>query len=195
MRAALPRCSLLTWTGDNPMEQFQKAAAFLEKIGLKVSIVNGVTGFLPGIFIKEGEILVSAEDDDLAGDMLHEGGHLAVTPSIFRDKITGDIESVGSIYDQILAEDRDHDDALIRAILQSGEGEAIAWSFAAARAAGVDTRLPFWHFAGNDGEEVHSMLAAGCHCGIHGLAAAGMTEIPRLRRQHAFPEMKRWLQI
>lgn len=79
--------------------------------------------------------------------------------------------------------------------MQCGESEAVAWSYAAAAAIGIDTRVPFYRGFEGTGLDLHDQIAAGYHFGIHGLAAVGMTQLPRRHHGTPFPRMKRWLQV
>lgn len=179
---------------------FSRAASFLERIGITVAVRPGTTGFLGPLRVSGSTIYVDHTGDELAGDLLHEGGHISVTPSIFREMLDDDTDAIGP---QMSAWLDEHpmalatwpEDPIGRAILQCGEMEAIAWSYAAARAAGVNARLPFGRGFDGNGAEVFGMLEAGAHFGINGLVAGGMTDAPQFRSAAAFPAMKRWLQI
>lgn len=83
-------------------------------------------------------------------------------------------------------------DPTCQGILQMGESEAIAWSFAAMKAAGVDLDTYWAPIADNFGgtaPEILIMLEARAHLGVNGLQAAGMSTV------RAFPAMLRWLQL
>ncbi|WP_454884267.1 hypothetical protein [Sphingomonas oryzagri] len=142
--------------------------------------------------------MVAQPDDDLACELLHEAGHLAVLPSMFRNEASGDLHDVSQLMsdwiDGHLAAVHP-DDPRIRAILQSGECEAVAWSYAAALAIGIDTRIPFYRGFDDEGLALHDQVASGYYFGVHGLAAGGMTDLPRPHLTSPFPRMKRWLQI
>lgn len=176
---------------------FTTCVEFLAQIGIHVQRVSGITGFLDNVKIEQGIIIVDPIDAAVCGSMLHEAGHIAVVPSMFRHLITGDAsESITDAMGKYLDNGENHFDypenPIARGILQSGECEAIAWSYAAARAIGIDTTLPFrLGFEGN-GLEVHTGLRMGHHFGINGLAAGGMTD---LRGGSAFPKMHKWMQV
>lgn len=175
---------------------FEPCASFLRSIGIEVEVVPGVSGFLRDIRIECGCILVDPVHNSVCGSMLHEGGHIAITPSVFRPLMTGDAtESIGPAMDRYIEEHPTlgfEEDPIVRGIVQAGDPEASAWSYAAAIAAGVDTMLPFQGFFDDQGEEIHDMIAAGRYLGINGLRAAGMIET---RGPNAFPKMLRWMQI
>lgn len=132
------------------------------------------------------------------GDILHEAGHVAVVPSLFRDKIKGDAEaSIRSHIDDYMNTHAFHSDdglftenEIMRGCLQCGEGEAMAWSYAAAFAAGIPPESVF-HDNSYDGEgkSLIEMFSMGAHFGVHGLQAAKMTTV------RTFPQMMRWFQV
>lgn len=178
---------------------YRACVHFLAEIGIAVRVEAGATGFLPGIRIEGETILVSEASDDLAGDLLHEAGHIAVVPALFRPHLTSNVDDSFPLMESYLVA-HPHalscwpEDPVARGIMQSGETEAIAWSYAAAYAIGVDTLLPFKKGFDGHGEDLHASLAAGQHLGIHGLAHAGMTDLPQRGRAAAFPNMKKWMQ-
>jgi hypothetical protein len=126
---------------------FPVCAAFLQGLGIPVTVVRGVSGFLNHVRIDKGGLLVDPISDEVCGSMLHEAGHIAVMPSLFRPLMTDDAGNT-AVQDAMDAYVDDHplgihDDPITRGILQSGETEAIAWSYAAAAHLAIDTRLPF----------------------------------------------------
>lgn len=165
---------------------FAKSATFLAGLGFRIRHDPHAEGFLTGVAIDKGALVVARPDDDLACELLHEAGHLAVLPSMFRNEASGDLHDVSQLMsdwiDGHLAAVHP-DDPRIRAILQSGECEAVAWSYAAAL--GFD----------DEGLALHDQVASGYYFGVHGLAAGGMTDLPRPYLTLPFPRMKRWLQI
>lgn len=175
---------------------FEKCAIFLKTIGISVHVVPGVTGFLKHVRIVNGNILIDPVSDAVCGSMLHEAGHIAVTPSLFRTAISDDAASAQAGMSAYLESCPNafgiEEDPIARGIMQSGETEAIAWSYAAAAAIGVDTALPFQLGFDGEGMDLHTMIAVGSYFGINGLAAGGMT---RVRRPDAFPKMIRWMQV
>src|ERR1700722_2635441 len=66
---------------------------FLNEIGLKV-VVAAISerAFLPGIRIERGTMRVDEAKLLYPGDLLHEAGHLAVTPSAERAEMCGNVE-------------------------------------------------------------------------------------------------------
>jgi hypothetical protein len=176
---------------------FNESASFLEAIGITVRIESGTTGFLDRIRVEGAGLIVDSDDPDIVGDMLHEAGHIAVIPGLFRHNLTANVDDAAPLMAKYFTDHPDcmawPEDPIARAILQAGEQEAIAWSFAAAHHLGIDTRMPFAKGFDGNGLEAHDMLVLGCHAGIHGLFHAGMTELPR--HGSGYPAMKRWMQI
>ncbi len=184
-----------------------RSIRFLEEIGIPVRETSLGNSFFNGISIEGGVIRIDhsklRRDWPLA-DLFHEAGHIAVTPSIFRDRIPDDADDLARLYDEYLethpnAFSGETEDPVARAILQSSEQEAIAWSYAAAVAANIDPRLVFPKTKdtfGGAGPSLRVQLEHGMHPGIQGLIAGGMTQSPRFKRGTApFPNMVRWLQL
>lgn len=180
---------------------------FLEEIGIPVREAPLGSSFFNGISIEGGIIRLDQSKlrrDWPLADLFHEAGHIAVTPSIFRDRIPDDADDLARLYDEYLeahpnAFSGEKEDPVARAILQSSEQEAIAWSYAAAVAAGIDPRLVFPKTKstfGGAGPTLRIQLEHGMHPGIQGLIAGGMTQSPRFKQSAAaFPRMVRWLQL
>ena len=176
-----------------------RALDFISSIGLEHRAVKSLCGtFLPNIRICEG--ILEYAPRATVGDLLHKAGHIAVTPDIFRSKIDGDAsESVVSHFEKWFEANPNAfgypEKPLARAIIQSGEQEAIAWSFAAARAAKINDELPFQRGFNGEGMSVWHDLTLGHHAGIKGLHHAGMTVYRSVANQGPFfPHMKKWLQ-
>jgi hypothetical protein len=51
--------------------------------------------FLPGILIHQGRLIIDQEKLKYPGDLLHEAGHIAVTPSAKRGELSGDVHKCG----------------------------------------------------------------------------------------------------
>ena len=153
--------------------------AFLSEIGIAIreDTIPAET-FLPGLCISHGTLLFNGALLKWPGDLLHEAGHLAVTPAAQRpqldDRLAGEIEAP-----------------------HAGEIEATAWSFAAA----THLSLPLselFHSGGyrGCGDRLIFTFSSGCYPGAAGLAAAGMTALGADARAlgiPAFPHMLRWL--
>lgn len=153
--------------------------AFLEQIGLTAS--EGMVppdSFLPGIRVAQGTLVFDRAAVRWPGDLLHEAGHIAVTPAALRCTL---------------------DDALATtsAIPHAGEAEATAWAYAAI----VHLQLPpalLFHEGGYRGHS--TSLIATFSCGVYpgsfGLSQAGMTLSSAAAKNGgvpAYPHMTRWL--
>lgn len=155
--------------------------------------------FLPGVQVQAGVLVYDADRLGSPGDLLHEAGHLASAPSVVRHRLDGDVDA--SI-DAILADaDAPLSDAE-RHQLRHSEAQAIAWSYAAALAAGVPPQCVFWgegYGGGASGapQLVMMQLAQGLFPGITLLAGAGLCSSPPPFGDPAdpapYPHMRRWL--
>ncbi len=173
---------------------------FLSQLGFCVHPASATAGFLEGVRIEKGCVLaIDLAHPHSLGNLLHEAGHLAVIPSLFRAEISGDVdESLATLADAymenaslFLAEPTHflQENPLVRGLLQAGDQEAMAWSYAAALAAGVDPGIVFSEDYQEGLSGVLFGLRMNAHPGIHGLAAGGMTT------QKLYPRMTRWLQV
>ncbi|HEX4276788.1 MAG TPA: hypothetical protein VHZ74_15630 [Bryobacteraceae bacterium] len=89
--------------GDFLNPTTRQIAAFLQTIGLSITCgeVSG-TPFLPGIQIRGGMLTIDEARLKWPGDLLHEAGHLAITPANRRaliddDKVDDPGEELGAI--------------------------------------------------------------------------------------------------
>lgn len=173
---------------------------FVRSIGVPVSLVRNVDGFLPAIRIETGGLLVDV-DRCYPGDVFHEAGHLATIPAQFRALATGELSVVQQAMDEWLQAHpdgllSDPEDAVCRQILQCGEAEATAWQYAAAHAVGLPQA---WLFSPGayDGEDdmVLFGLRTNSYLGINGLQAARWTVARRSSTIDGpvYPEMCQWL--
>lgn len=195
------------WSAAIELEA-ERVSLFLGTIGIFLRWTDDPVEntFLPDIRIERGcRIVARRRHARMIGDALHEAGHLAVTPSLFRPMADHDTDALHEPMQQWLDQ---HPDAfhtqpehpVARAILQSGEQEAIAWSHAAAVHLGLSPEHRFTYgrtdepTAAEIAADVHHALTNGAHPGIHGLAAAGFCDLPR-RGPHPFPLMRRWLAV
>lgn len=134
--------------------------------------------FLPGVFLRAGKIEFDPPRLSWPGDLLHEAGHLAVTPAAHRNEITGTLTP------------EQH-------FPHGGEVEAIAWSFAALTALCLPIDVIF-HGGGYKGQSngLAFSYSLGVYPGAHGLELAGLTA--NAARAAAlgvppYPHMIRWL--
>lgn len=111
-----------------------KMIRFIESIGIPV-VLDTITepGFVPGILVDRGRIIVDIENLLYPGDLLHEAGHIAVALPENREKMHGDVGKMME-RDQALGE----------------EMMAIAWSYAACVHLEIDPAVVF-HSGGYKG--------------------------------------------
>lgn len=163
---------------DFQNELVRKLAGFLHGIGL--SVISGKVEdetFLPGIQIKDGELVVDEHRLAYPGDLLHEAGHLAMVPGAMRKGVNGELTN-------------EVDTALI-------EVAAIAWSYAACIHLDIEPHVVF-HPAGYHGKSEALLLgfSVGVYPGVNQLQAAGLTVIgaeATARNLPPFAHMIKWL--
>lgn len=154
-------------------------AAFLCSIGLPpVEMALSCTASLPGVAIDSGRLVYDRQRLLWAGDLLHESGHIAVTPASLRPSLAARLDE-GALAPH------------------AGEVEATAWAYAATVALGLAPTVLF-HEGGYGGasERLAFTYAHGVYPGAAGLAAAGMTllgDAARARGIPPYPHMIRWL--
>jgi hypothetical protein len=162
-----------------PDGTYDKILAFLEGIGIIVTTgeVADET-FLPGIDVRNGTLIVDKRKLRYEGDLLHEAGHIAVSPAAIRSHLSGKVD---------VAEVAPH---LV-------ELEAMLWSYAACLYIGIDPRVVF-HDDGYHGQAAALLqnFELGVFHGVNGLVAAGMTLSPDAVQASGgkpFPAMQKWL--
>jgi len=197
----------------------EKIATWAESIGLAVKTITDRKipnimkkdfseiynlSFLPNLWIIKGIAVINNQTHP--GSLLHDLGHLAVTPSWLRPHLSENLDWEKSPKLVELVESKC--DATAgkglklqnwNALIHGDEQAAIAWSFVAAQAAGVDNFLPFEiGFENPDsstGEELHDSLlmsaaTGNCyHAGIASLYHGGM-----LKNKADFPSLSKWIQ-
>ena len=144
---------------------------FLNRIGIEYGILKGREAqLLDGLAILEGQLLIDPNTPVWPGDLLHEGGHIAVAHPDTRPSL-GPIEADGG-----------------------DEMAAIAWSYAAAKACDVSPDCLF-HDGGyrGDSETLRTAFASGSYIGAPMLGSFGMTDPHGYEVDHPFPTMIRWL--
>lgn len=149
-------------------------AGFLSSIGMEVSPSALGETFLPGLMIRGGTLLIDEAKLTYPGDILHEAGHIAVTPANKRREL------------------------YLNAGDEAGEEmAAIAWSYAAAVHTGIDLSIVF-HPDGYRGgsQAIIDNFSQGRYVGVpllewYGLTAgkarAAELQVP------AYPHMLKWL--
>lgn len=135
-------------------------------------------GFLPGIRIERGALMVDEARLEYPGDLLHEAGHIAMAPAKLRPSLSGAVDVPGLD-------------------MASLEVAAVAWSYAAAVALGIDPAEVF-HAGGYGGKSAGLLttFGVGVYPGAHLLEEAGLTAM-RARAEalgvEPYPHMLRWL--
>lgn len=149
--------------------------AFLDEVGIEVDWLGEgqEEQLLGGLAIIGGRLLVDPETPVWPGDLLHEGGHIAVAAPDLRPRL-GPVEA-------------DPTDEMM----------AIAWSFAAARQCGLPTRQLF-HNGGYRGDSAKLIQSfnLGHYIGAPMLGFHGMTADMQTAMEQglpSFPHMIRWL--
>lgn len=154
-------------------EPAPRLLSFMDEIGLdwQPAVLDAST-FLPGLCINEGSLQVDAGRLQYPGDILHEAGHLAVTPALERSTLgPGDMQDPGL------------------------EIAALAWSYAACLHLGMAPEVVF-HPAGYKGEAAWlvATFRSGGTLGQPLLAWMGLTSWGSQGDGTArFPAMARWL--
>lgn len=148
--------------------------AFLDRIGIPVVIapVAGGTA-LPAMTVRDGALVIDPARLAWPGDLLHEAGHIAVTDPSLRATLS-DVSSD-----------------------PAEEMATIAWSYAAALAAGIDPRLVFHdHGYRGGGGYLADNFASGGYVGTPMLEYWGMAVPKRDAEAQGvapYPHMLRWL--
>src|SRR3954464_11129051 len=89
----------------------------------------GQDGFLPGIQIVNGVMLIDPDRLAGSGDVLHEAGHIVIVPSRWRSALGNDVLET---LDEVVAADPDaKDDFKLQTAIKMSEFMAQAWSYAA----------------------------------------------------------------
>ncbi len=148
-----------------------RIVAFLRLVGIPVEIamLEGET-FLPGVVVAGGGLRVDPSRLTWPGDLLHEGGHVAVgDPARLDEGVSDD---------------------------PGEEMAALAWSYAAAVHLGLDASTPF-HDGGyrGGGAALAEAFSAGGYVGVPLLALWGLTLEPHRAKAagaRGYPHMLAW---
>lgn len=156
----------------------QTILTFLDSIGIKYAFaVMEEEGFLPGLELRQGVLIIDMERLKYVGDILHEAGHLACMPPEVRADMTGVLPNTD--------------------IMQGGEMMAMAWSFAACKYLKLDTSVVFHEYGYKGGAAALIMsYEAGNGPGIPLLQWLGLCYDERTAAQNGakpFPHMNQWL--
>jgi hypothetical protein len=155
-----------------------KCIPFLQSIGIEIKFrkIEGV-GFLPGLLIEDGNIIIDREALMHPGDILHEAGHIAVVPASER----------ASLCNRSVLESKNR---------ETEEMMAIAWSYAACVHLELNPYIVFHESGYNGGgENIVENFNSGNFFGIPTLQWCNMTTVPGNAKQggDVYPRMKKWL--
>ncbi|WP_020408652.1 hypothetical protein [Hahella ganghwensis] len=146
---------------------------FLNSVGINTRFSQlEIPTFLPGLYIEQGKLVIDVDRLTYPGDMLHEAGHIAVTPPDKRPLLTGDVHRCG------------HGPA--------EEMAAIAWSWAALKNMALPADILF-HPEGYKGGSQNYIEAFESHnyFGYPMLVYWGLTNNPD--ESDGFPKMLQWV--
>jgi len=152
------------------LESLTPILRFLRGIGIPVDAVSlPADGFLPAIEVRDGRLLYDPDRLQWPGDLLHEAGHIAVTDPAIRATVSEFASDGGD------------------------EMAAIAWSYAAALAIGIDPRVVFHdHGYRGDGQWLAETFADGRYIGLPMLQYYGLARLPA-DDGAPYPAMVKWL--
>lgn len=162
------------WHGDNGLAMAERIAGFLAGIGIDIVVESlAEPSLLPSMTVRKGAIVVDPAVMAWPGDLLHEAGHIAVSPPEQR-------ATRPSVSDD-----------------PAEEMAAIAWSVAAARACDVPLDVLFMEAGYRGGAQAMCDAFAGdaAPFGVPLLAFWQMTTHPTRAGagDTVFPAMRRWL--
>ncbi|MGA3976999.1 hypothetical protein ACI2UK_13995 [Ralstonia nicotianae] len=167
---------------------------FLRGIGLQATYEGGANGFIEGVRIDRGTLLVDPACRPSA--LLHEAGHLAITPLRFRtlmsDNLSAGMRAMFRVIEEMSLEP---DHPLMRAAIQCSDPEATAWAWAA----GLEIGLPENEIIQDDeydgdGASIRQSLSMKAYVGINGLAHAGFCVPRKAGVLPMYPRLKFWTQ-
>jgi hypothetical protein len=155
------------------VEQTARIVAFLNGIGIPTAeAALAEDTALPAMTVRDGTILYDPAWLERPGDLLHEGGHIAVTDPALRSTIS---------------------DFAAAPTAHADEMGATAWSWAAAIAAGLDPRVAFHPDAyRGEGEWLQETFAQGHYIGLPTLRYYGLARFPHEEGEQ-YPAMIKWL--
>lgn len=187
-----------TYSPQGTAAQRADVLAFLNRIGIPCVEVDEVgASFLEGVAIRRGTLAVAPEAS--IDSILHEAGHLAITPTPFRTWLDGDVgRGQRRMIRAIEALDLEPDAPLMRAVLQSSDPEATAWAWAAGVHLGLPPEIIVLDTSyDGEGAMVRLQLQRLAYIGIHGLCHAGMCQRGMLAQHRGvapYPALSSWLQ-
>lgn len=153
--------------------------AFLRSIGIPVDVATlPADGFLPGIVVDHGGLVVDLARLRYPGDLLHEGGHLALVEPALRPLLGADV-------------------GLPQLDMTRLENAVVPWSYAAALHLGIDPAVVF-HDGGYRGKArgLLRTFSFGVYPGVPLLEELGLTVSPARAEELGvapYPHMLRWV--
>ena len=106
----------------------------MKEIGLVYNLEKiEEASLLPGLQLRNGELIIDIQKLLYPGDILHEAGHLACMPYEIRKTMSGDLEDID--------------------LHRGGEMMAIAWSYAASRYIDLDPAIVFHEYGYRNGSQ------------------------------------------
>jgi len=152
------------------MSELKSILEFLAQISIptkKADLDN--SNFLPGILIEKGVLLYDPEKLKYPGDLIHEAGHIALMTPDERKIIVGNVNEY-------------------RTPAQDDEMGVMAWSFAALRHLGLETKVVF-HEGGykGDSQMLIQEYESGQPIGLPLLVWMDLSDY------ETYPEMKKWV--
>lgn len=170
---------LLRMGDDLAGPKTDRMITFLREIGIPVDVATlPADTFLPGLVIDHGRLVVDLARLRYPGDLLHEGGHIALVEPDLRPLLNAAVSLPGVDMTRL-------------------ENAAVAWSYAAALHLGVDPALVF-HDGGYRGHArgLLRTFACGVYPGASLLEALGLTASPARAAELGvapYPHMLHWL--
>jgi hypothetical protein len=146
---------------------------FLDRIGIRCESgeIAGET-FLPGIKIEGGAVCYDPLKLTYPGDLLHEAGHIAVTPEADRGGLNQEV--LGSVDPK-----------------ESDEVAVLLWTYLAAKEMGLPVEVVFHAGGYKDGSQwLIEQFEGGNYIGLPLLTWMGITENPT---SGEVPRVVRWL--
>ncbi|WP_066592965.1 hypothetical protein [Sphingomonas pruni] len=154
---------------DSP-DTLATIVGFLRGIGIPVEPATlPDDGFLPAIAVRDGGLLYDADRLQWPGDLLHEAGHIAMADPASRPTVSDVGDDPGD------------------------EMAAIAWSYAAALAIGIEPQIVFHdHGYRGEGRSIAENFAQGRYFGVPMLQYYGLARFSHDEGEH-YPAMIKWL--
>lgn len=144
-------------------------------IGVKFTSLPEDT-FLPGLYIDHGQLLIDVSRLTYVGDILHEGGHIALMNPEQRTVLAGSLTG------------QEHAEA--------SEMAVIAWTYAACLHLDIDPAVVFHDGYKSGGQHTLDNFRAGRYFGVPILQLLGMTNQVKGASddtESVYPNMKFWL--